>query len=112
MWDISPYAKARASPGGSGQQREQLRALAATAAHDKDVNALAVSPNDALIASASQDRTAKARLLRDRAVIACPPCPLRLAFYAALLDHGSIHGSCICEPACILCLMSLCPCFR
>ena len=28
-------------------------------AHDKDINAIAVAPNDKLFASASQDRTAK-----------------------------------------------------
>lgn len=32
---------------------------AAVAAHDKDINAVAVSPNDALVVTASQDRTAK-----------------------------------------------------
>ena len=42
-----------------------MRATAAVAAHDKDVNALAVSPNDALVVTASQDRTAKVLL---------PPC--------------------------------------
>ena len=36
-----------------------MRALTAVAAHDKDVNAVAVSPNDAFAVSASQDRTAK-----------------------------------------------------
>jgi WD40 repeat protein len=28
-------------------------------AHDKDINAVAVSPNDAFVCTASQDRTAK-----------------------------------------------------
>jgi U3 small nucleolar RNA-associated protein 13 len=37
----------------------KLRAGAAVAAHDKDINAVAVSPNDALLCSASLDRTAK-----------------------------------------------------
>ena len=34
---------------------------AAVSAHDKDINAVAVSPNDAFICTASQDRTAKVR---------------------------------------------------
>lgn len=38
---------------------QQLSTLAAVAAHDKDINALAFSPNDALLATASQDRTVK-----------------------------------------------------
>lgn len=37
----------------------QLQSTAVVAAHDKDINALALSPNDALICTASQDRTAK-----------------------------------------------------
>ena len=61
VWDLAPYAKEGAA-GSAVAPPAKLRALAATAAHDKDVNALAVSPNDALVASASQDRTAKARL--------------------------------------------------
>lgn len=37
----------------------KLSTLAATAAHDKGINALALAPNGALLASASQDRTVK-----------------------------------------------------
>ncbi|XP_041634368.1 transducin beta-like protein 3 [Cheilinus undulatus] len=37
----------------------QLTARATEKAHDKDVNSVAVSPNDKLLASGSQDRTAK-----------------------------------------------------
>ena len=54
---------AAAGEGASSQQPAQLRSIAVVAAHDKDINALAVSPNDALICTASQDRTAKV----------CPP---------------------------------------
>ncbi|KAJ8762065.1 hypothetical protein K2173_006667 [Erythroxylum novogranatense] len=35
-----------------------LRAKAVVAAHDKDINSLAVAPNDSLVVSGSQDRTA------------------------------------------------------
>ena len=44
------------------QTTEEIPALSVHAtekAHDKDINSLAISPNDKLIASASQDRTAK-----------------------------------------------------
>lgn len=44
---------------GTAGKVPRLRATAGVAAHDKDINALAVSPNDALICTASQDRTAK-----------------------------------------------------
>lgn len=36
-----------------------LSTVAAVAAHDKDINALAFSPNDSLLATASQDKTIK-----------------------------------------------------
>ncbi|KAI7746055.1 hypothetical protein M8C21_003731 [Ambrosia artemisiifolia] len=36
-----------------------LKTRATTKAHDKDINALAVAPNDSLICSGSQDRTAR-----------------------------------------------------
>ncbi|GLI67244.1 hypothetical protein VaNZ11_011426, partial [Volvox africanus] len=43
----------------------QLRAIAAVAGHDKDINAVAVAPNDQLVATASQDRTARVWSLPD-----------------------------------------------
>ncbi len=60
VWDVSTL-------DGSGQAQPDrkvplLKATAAAAAHDKDINALAVSPNDALICSGSQDRTARVSL--------------------------------------------------
>ena len=58
VWDVSGVA---ASLDGSASSKApaQLQSTAVVAAHDKDINALAVSPNDALICTASQDRTAK-----------------------------------------------------
>uniref|UniRef100_A0A667Z515 Transducin beta like 3 n=1 Tax=Myripristis murdjan TaxID=586833 RepID=A0A667Z515_9TELE len=43
----------------TGADIHQLTARATEKAHDKDVNSVAVSPNDKLLASGSQDRTAK-----------------------------------------------------
>ena len=51
-WDIS---KASQSDG----KGKPLPVLAAIPAHDKDINAVCVSPNDQVVASASQDRTIK-----------------------------------------------------
>jgi U3 small nucleolar RNA-associated protein 13 len=45
--------------GAAQQQQVALSTLSAVAAHDKDVNALAFSPNDALLATGSQDKTIK-----------------------------------------------------
>lgn len=43
----------------AGEDVHQLTPRATEKAHDKDVNSVAVSPNDKLLASGSQDRTAK-----------------------------------------------------
>uniref|UniRef100_A0A7N6BD59 U3 small nucleolar RNA-associated protein 13 C-terminal domain-containing protein n=1 Tax=Anabas testudineus TaxID=64144 RepID=A0A7N6BD59_ANATE len=53
VWDLP----ADLSP--TGTDIHQLTARTTEKAHDKDVNSVAVSPNDKLLASGSQDRTAK-----------------------------------------------------
>lgn len=58
MWDL-PGALLE---GGGGDGPAAMRVTAAVAAHDKDINAIAVAPNDAFVASASQDRTAKVHI--------------------------------------------------
>ena len=63
VWDVASALALAASPtAGSDASVPKLRATAATAAHDKDINAIAVAPNDSLICTASQDRTAKVNL--------------------------------------------------
>ncbi|KAK9809563.1 hypothetical protein WJX73_002217 [Symbiochloris irregularis] len=60
VWDTSALVQAV----GSDEARDagkpgKLQAITAVATHDKEINAVTVSPNDALLCSASQDRTAK-----------------------------------------------------
>lgn len=57
VWDLAAALDAANSAEASSPG--QMVATAAVAAHDKDINAVAVSPNDALVVTASQDRTAK-----------------------------------------------------
>ena len=57
VWDTSGLAQRRKSSDQASTST--LEATAAVAAHDKEINAVALSPNDALVCSASQDRTAK-----------------------------------------------------
>ena len=58
VWDVA--AALAANPTGqSSRAVPSLKASAATSAHDKDINAVAVAPNDSLICTTSQDRTAK-----------------------------------------------------
>lgn len=52
VWDTSSVALDAEAPA-------QLRVTAAVAAHDKDINAVAVAPNNSVICTGSQDRTAK-----------------------------------------------------
>lgn len=47
----------------------KLRATATVAAHDKDVNAVAIAPNDSLVCTASQDRTVKVWQLPDLVLV-------------------------------------------
>ncbi|KAI0033812.1 WD40 repeat-like protein [Vararia minispora EC-137] len=54
MWDLSSLD----SPAVD-QQPSRLKSLSTFKAHEKDINALDVSPNDALLASGSQDKTVK-----------------------------------------------------
>jgi U3 small nucleolar RNA-associated protein 13 len=55
MWDLSGVTLESAASG----QESRIKSLSTLKAHDKDINALNVSPNDKLLASGSQDRTAK-----------------------------------------------------
>lgn len=57
VWDLAAALVAGAADEAG--KPGKLKATAATAAHDKDINAVAVAPNDSLICTASQDRTAK-----------------------------------------------------
>ena len=67
VWDLEPLlpslTAAAAAPPPPGRESEKapstFAASAATVAHDKAINGLDVSPDDALVATASQDRTAK-----------------------------------------------------
>ncbi|RLN95089.1 hypothetical protein BBJ28_00000119 [Nothophytophthora sp. Chile5] len=59
MWSLQPLASAYATPTKPAPQELTLSTLGAVKAHEKDVNALAVAPNDRFIASASQDKLIK-----------------------------------------------------
>ncbi|TDL28077.1 U3 small nucleolar RNA-associated protein [Rickenella mellea] len=58
MWDLSTVSLA-ATSGPPTQVTHRCRSLTTHKAHEKDINSLDVSPNDRLLASGSQDRTAK-----------------------------------------------------
>ncbi|PWN45755.1 WD40 repeat-like protein [Ceraceosorus guamensis] len=57
VWDLSSLSRALGQ--GVPSQPIKLQSLATLKVHDKDVNALDIAPNNALLLSGSQDRTAK-----------------------------------------------------
>ncbi|CAI5996902.1 unnamed protein product [Closterium sp. NIES-65] len=66
VWPLAALlsSSAAALPRGRGGVL-RLKSGATVAAHDKDINAVAVAPNDGLVCSGSQDRTAKVWRLPD-----------------------------------------------
>ena len=62
LWDIPAGLDARSEDTGPAIQ---LAVRSAVAAHEKDINAIAVSPNNALVCSGSLDRTAKVWSTKD-----------------------------------------------
>ena len=58
MWDLSSVPLT-APEEGEGAQIVKCKSLTTHKAHDKDINSLDVAPNDRLLVSGSQDRTAK-----------------------------------------------------
>ncbi|KAG7099702.1 hypothetical protein E1B28_001522 [Marasmius oreades] len=58
MWDLS-VVPSPSSPSSSRDQPVKCKSLSTHKAHDKDINSLDVSPNNRLLVSGSQDRTAK-----------------------------------------------------
>jgi U3 small nucleolar RNA-associated protein 13 len=65
VWDVGSLALDEEKDAAAAAAPARMRVTAAVAAHDKDVNAVAVAPNDSLVATGSQDRTAKVWRLPD-----------------------------------------------
>ena len=61
MWDLSavPLSADDQDDEDQGAEPVKCKSLTTHKAHDKDINALDVAPNDRLLVSGSQDRTAK-----------------------------------------------------
>ena len=56
VWDLSNLST---QDGELGDPPHELRAMTTLKVHDKDINALDIAPNDRLLVTGSQDRTAK-----------------------------------------------------
>ncbi|KAL6073157.1 U3 small nucleolar RNA-associated protein 13 [Balamuthia mandrillaris] len=61
-WDVTDVLTARLQAGATDKKAEEVTIPSAKwtkKAHDKDINAIAVAPNDKIFATASQDKTIK-----------------------------------------------------
>ncbi|TFK56842.1 WD40 repeat-like protein [Heliocybe sulcata] len=58
MWDVSKVPSTY-DPSDEGEEPVKCKSLHTQKAHDKDINSLDISPNNLLLASGSQDKTAK-----------------------------------------------------
>lgn len=59
LWDLKELLEKEKR----GRKKSGLQSAAAVEAHEKDINCVAVSPNEALVCTTSQDRSAKVSLL-------------------------------------------------
>ncbi|KAI9030358.1 WD40-repeat-containing domain protein [Hyaloraphidium curvatum] len=64
MWDL------KAAESGKGGAVKKLSSIYTVKAHERDINSIAVAPNDRVFASASQDKTAKLWNAADGSLIA------------------------------------------
>jgi U3 small nucleolar RNA-associated protein 13 len=58
LWDLAAAKKWAASPGDEDDV-PKLKVMRSWAGHDKDINSVAIAPNDGMLASGSQDRLIK-----------------------------------------------------
>lgn len=94
VWDV---ASALAGNPADGEV-PKLKATAATAAHDKDINAIAVAPNDSLICTGSQDRTAKVM----HAFSVCKSASLQTRSMICLAPTLKVAGGTLTSPSALL----------
>ena len=59
VWDLAPFSSHTLTDAAGSAAPSPLRVTAAVVAHDKDINTVAIAPNDSLLATGSQDKTAK-----------------------------------------------------
>lgn len=84
IWDLAADLLAAAS---QGDPAPAVRSLLTLKIHDKDINALDISPNDRLLASGSQDRLAKIFELRATQPSTNRPAAVALRHIGTLKGH-------------------------
>lgn len=86
IWDLAALLSST-SAAAPGDAPSSLRALSTIKIHDKDINSLDISPNDKLLASGSQDRTAKLFTISYTAATKNTPAQSTLTLLGTLKGH-------------------------
>ncbi|GAA6032593.1 hypothetical protein JCM8097_004832 [Rhodosporidiobolus ruineniae] len=86
IWDLASVLSASSSASPDDPPLP-LRALSTTKIHDKDINSLDIAPNDKLLASGSQDRTAKLFAISYTAATKSTPAAASLSLLGTFKGH-------------------------
>ncbi|GAA6058405.1 hypothetical protein JCM3770_005205 [Rhodotorula araucariae] len=84
IWDLDALLS---SASDDADTPLPLRALSTTKIHDKDINSLDISPNDKLLASGSQDRTAKLFAIAHTPATKSTPAQATLSLLGTFKGH-------------------------
>ncbi|GJN91096.1 hypothetical protein Rhopal_004113-T1 [Rhodotorula paludigena] len=85
IWDLASLVSSASADPDAGTL--PLRALSTTKIHDKDINSLDISPNDKLLASGSQDRTAKLFAIQHTPATKSAPAQATLSLLGTFKGH-------------------------
>ncbi|GAA6002933.1 hypothetical protein JCM10207_001903 [Rhodosporidiobolus poonsookiae] len=86
IWDLASLLSSTSSASADDAPLP-LRALSTTKIHDKDINSLDIAPNDRLLASGSQDRTAKLFAISYTAATKSSPAQASLSLLGTFKGH-------------------------
>ncbi|KWU42440.1 WD40 repeat-like protein, partial [Rhodotorula sp. JG-1b] len=84
IWDLGALFDKN---GDSADSMQPLRSMSTTKIHDKDINSLDIAPNDKLLASGSQDRTAKLFAVSYTAATKLTPASASLSLLGTFKGH-------------------------
>lgn len=84
LWDLAALFGKNAA---ASSEPQALRAMSTTKIHDKDINSLDVAPNDKLLASGSQDRTAKLFAIAHTPATKSSPATASLSLLGTFKGH-------------------------
>lgn len=90
VWDLAALFDKDGNPLAAADESgvpQGLRSMSTTKIHDKDINSLDIAPNDKLLASGSQDRTAKLFAVSYTAATKSTPASASLSLLGTFKGH-------------------------